>query len=294
MAGRPVGPISARAGLVLCCAAALLASLASAAPADTASERTASPQPSSAPIDPCRRTRLHLRCPDLIMSSPSDLELDRTTIPGRVLLRARSSVNNRGLGPIEVSAHRAGPRRWLTWQAIYDRRGRRRLFRVHAQLVFKHVSGQRYGIGNLGDASYWKLAHLASFQLWSVRRAGRRFRALRRVRTGPKLDYCLRDLTRTSPSRRSPSAAVYGACREDPRLRRDVFGTSVGWSDIYPYSYPEQWIDVTGLRGLFAYVQIADPRRVFYESDEADNVSEVYVELPSGRIVGRRVGVSVP
>ncbi|HXD54566.1 MAG TPA: hypothetical protein VN618_07410 [Solirubrobacteraceae bacterium] len=247
-----------------------------------------------APANPCRRPRLHLRCPDLIMSAPSELEFDRSTIPGRVLLRATSSVNNRGLGPIEVSAHRVGPHRWATWQAIYDRHGRRRLFGVRAQLVFKHVSGQRYGVGYVGDASYWKLAHLASFQLWSVARSGRRYSALQRVRTGPKLDYCLRDLTLTKPSRRSPGSAVYGACREDPNLRRDVFGTSVGWSDIYPYSYPEQWIDVTGLRGIFAYVQIADPRRLFHETDEADNVSETYVALPSGRILGHRVGVSRP
>ena len=246
------------------------------------------------PANPCRRPELHLRCPDLIMSAPSELEFDRSTIPGRVLLRATSSVDNRGLGPIEVSAHRVGHNRWATWQAIYDRRGRRRLFRVHAQLVFKRVSGQRYGIGYVGDASYWKLAHLASFQLWSVVRSGHRFTTLQRVRTGPKLDYCLRDLTLTKASRRSPGSAVYGACREDPNLRRDVFGTSVGWSDIYPYSYPEQWIDVTGLRGIFAYVQIADPRRLFHESDVADNVSETYVALPSGRILGHRVGVSRP
>ena len=284
-------PAAAFAG---CCAALYLASLAGAASPGTEGEPGSGSPSAPAPVNPCRDSRLRLRCPDLIMSAPSDLELDRTTIPGRVLLRATSSVNNRGLGPIEVSAHRTGPHRWRTWQAIYDRRGRRHLFRVGAQLVFKYVSGQRYGIGFLGNASYWKLAHLASFQLWSVERTGHGFQALGRVRTGPKLDYCLRDLTRTRPSPRSPRAAVYGACREDPRLRRDVFGTSVGWSDIYPYSYPEQWIDVTGLRGTFAYVQIADPRGLFHESDEADNVSETYVELPSGRVLGHRVGVSRP
>ena len=284
----------AAVALTACGSALSLASLTSAATPGTESEPSSgAPAPPVLP-NPCRNRSLHLRCPDLIMSAPSDLEFDRTTIPGRVLLRATSSVNNRGLGPIEVSAHRTGPHRWRTWQAIYDRRGRRRLFRVQAQLVFKHVSGQRYGIGFLGDASYWKLAHLASFQLWTVQRTGHGFQALRRVRTGPKLDYCLRDLTRTKPSFRSPAAAVYGACREDPHLRRDTFGTSVGWSDIYPYSYPEQWIDVTGLHGTFAYVQIADPRRLFHESDETDNVSETYVELPSGRILGHRVGVSRP
>jgi Lysyl oxidase len=227
----------------------------------------------------------------MIMSAPTELEFDRSTMPGRVLLRATSSINNRGLGPLEVSAHRIGRHRWRTYQAIYDRRGHRHVFPARASLVFKHVSGQRYGVGFVGDASYWKLAHLASFQLWSV---GPHLRALRLVRTGPKVDYCLRDLTRTRPSRRSPAGPVYGACNEDPGLRHDVFGTSVGWSDIYPYSYPQQWIDVTGLRGRFAFVLIADPRHAFAESDERNNVSETYLRLPSGRVLGHRVAVSRP
>ena len=74
-------------------------------------------------------------------------------------------------------------------------------------------------------------------------------------------------------------------------MRHDVLGTSVGWSDVYPYSYPEQWIDVTGLRGRFAYVQIADPDHLLLESSNRDNVSETYVALPSGRVLGTRVGV---
>jgi hypothetical protein len=268
----------ARAPLVLLAILALLAG--AGAPARAATKP-----------NPCHRPRLHLRCPDLIMSAPSDLEFDRSTIPGRVLLRATSSVDNHGLGPIELRANRVGEYRWRVWQGIYDRRGRRHLFKTRASLVFKHVSGERYGIGYVGDASYWKVAHLAAFQLWSI---GPHDRARRLVRTGPKVDYCLRDLTRTRPSRRSPNAAVYGGCSESLNLRHDVFGTSIGWSDIYPYSYPEQWIDVTGLHGRFAYVQIVDPDHLFDETDERDNLSEVYVQLPSGRVLGHRVGVSRP
>jgi hypothetical protein len=268
---------------------------AAARPHARAAQRRAAHRPAGArralPSGPCRHRRLHLRCPDLIMSAPGDLELDRSTVPGRVLLRASSSVDNRGLGPIELSAHRARGGRWHAFQAIYGRHGRRRVFPTRATLVFKHVSGDRYGVGYVGDASYWKLGHLAAFQLWSV---GPRFHARRLVRTGPKVDYCLRDLTRTKPSRRSPASAVYGGCSEDPALRRDVFGTSVGWSDVYPYSYPEQWIDVTGLHGRFAYVQIADPRHLFAETNERDNLSETYVQLPSGRVLGHRVAVSAP
>jgi len=58
--------------------------------------------------------------------------------------------------------------------------------------------------------------------------------------------------------------------------------------------YPEQWIDVTGLRGRFAYVQIADPDNLLMESNHQNNVSETYVALPSGRVLGYRVGVAAP
>jgi hypothetical protein len=225
------------------------------------------------------------------MSAPRELHIDRTTIPGRVLLRARSSVNNRGNGPLELRAHRRGPHGTVVYQAIQARRGSPRLFRTPARLVFKYIPGQRYGDGNVGAASYWKLKHAAAFELWSVNAHGR---AVRLVRRGPKVDYCLRDLARTHPSRRSPQAAVYPACSEDYGMRRDVLGTSVGWSDIYPYVYPEQWIDVTGLRGRFAYVLIADPDDLLLESSKRDNVSETYIALPSGRVLGSRVGVSHP
>src|SRR6476646_9256714 len=48
---------------------------------------------------PCVAKHFRLRCPDLVMSAPSDLHMDRSTIPGHVLLRATSSINNRGSGP---------------------------------------------------------------------------------------------------------------------------------------------------------------------------------------------------
>jgi hypothetical protein len=234
---------------------------------------------------------VRLRCPDLIMSAPSLLHIDRTTLPGHVLLRASSSINNRGRGPLELSAHRVGRHRMVVYQAIYDRTGRRHLFRTAAGLVFKYVPGERYGYGNVGVASYWKFKHAAAFELWSI---DARYRAVVLVRTGPKVDYCLRDLFRTRPSSDSPSAPVYPACNQDPGIRHDVLGTSVGWSDAYPYEYPQQWIDVTGLRGRFAYVQIADPDHLLMQSSHSNDVSETYVALPSGRVLGHRVGVAAP
>jgi len=241
--------------------------------------------------NPCHVARLHLLCPDLIMSAPAEVQLDRSTHPGRVLLRAASSIDNHGRGPIELRARRLAKHRWRVYQTIYDSRGEAHLIRTDAALIYKFVPGERYGYGNVGNASYWKLQHAASFQLWSL---GAGFKALALARTGPKVDYCLRDLFRTAPSVSSPSAAVYPACSQNPHLRADTLGTSVGWSDVYPPEYPEQWIDVTGLQGRFAFVEQADPDHLFFESNHRNDLSETYVELPSGRILGRRIGVSQP
>jgi hypothetical protein len=260
----------------------------------TTTPTTTTPAPTTPPPrrpNPCLVAKRHLRCPALLMSAPFELHLDRTTMPGHVLLRASSSIDNHGRGPIELRARRIGSYGTVVYQAIYDRRGRAHLYRTDAKLVFKYIPGGRYEYGNVGAASYWKLRHAAAFQLWSI---DGHHRAIKLVRRGPKVDYCLRDLTRTFPMPRSPRQAIYPGCSQDPNMRHDVLGTSVGWSDIYPYAYPQQWIDVTGLHGRFAYVQIVDPGRRLFESDPDKRVSETYVELPSGRVLGRRVGVSKP
>lgn len=225
------------------------------------------------------------------MSAPYSLHLDRTTIPGRVLMRAASSINNHGSGPLEVEAHRGRSGGMAVYQAIYDTRGRRNLFRTAAKLVFKYVPGERYEHESVGNFSYWKFQHAATFELWSI---DAQRRAVQLVRRGPKVDYCLRDLIHSRPSPSSPTAPVYPACNQNPNARSDVLGTSVGWADVYPYEYPEQWIDVTGLHGQFAYVEIADPEDLLLESNHRNNVSETYVTLPSGRVLGHRVGVGAP
>jgi Lysyl oxidase len=244
-----------------------------------------------APTNPCALPALRLRCPDLEMSAPAEIHLDRTTLRGHLLLRGTSSVNNLGAGPIELRAHRSGGGPWKVFQAIYGRGGHAHLYRAPVRLVYKYVPGDRYGYGYVGPENYWKVQHVAAFQLWSLNAQGQPERL---VRTGPKVDYCLRDLERRNPSRRSPRAAVYPACTELRNATRHVFGTSVGWSDVYPYGYPEQWIDVTGLRGRFAFVQIANPEGLWHEASVANNASETLIALPSGRILGERVGLPAP
>ena len=94
---RPVasvlGRVSARPPLVVLLA--LLAALARHG-------RGADPPPG-----PCQDLRAALLlCPDLRMRPPYDLELDRRTRRGRVLLRAANSIDSIGLGPAELVGRR--------------------------------------------------------------------------------------------------------------------------------------------------------------------------------------------
>jgi Lysyl oxidase len=223
----------------------------------------------AAPSNPCRGPEAkRLRCPNLRIGRPSELYVDR--YDGKSLLRATSDVESRGRGPIELRGHRDGRHRMRVNQRILRRGGGRLVLRTEATLRFTDV-GAYFGGG------YWKVHQLARFEL---HRVGPRRRVGRLVRTGPKLNYCLRDLERTRPGRRSPRVRHYPGCDQDPYTDAVTLGTSVGWSDIYPADYDRQWIDVTGLRGCFAFTMTVDPKGLFYESNESDNSSRRLVRLP--------------
>ena len=80
--------------------------------------------------------------------------------------------------------------------------------------------------------------------------------------------------------RRSPGHRVYPACSQDRGRKRVRLGTSVGWSDVYPAEYDRQWVNVSGLRGCFAFVMRVDPRNLLFESNERNNRSVRIVRLP--------------
>ena len=246
--------------------------------AQTARTAATGPNPCLEPIG------ANLRCPDLVMRRPFDLRIDRRTKRRRTLLRAGNSIDSVGDGPAELRGRRSSRRFMNAVQSIYTRAGRRLTYRTGARLQFKFAHANR---------SYWKFYRAASFSLWRVNSTGQR---TRRVRTGPKVAYCLRDLRRTGNI--GPRRRRYPSCNTNRRQRRVVLGTSPGWSDVYPARYPEQWIDVTGLRGCFAYQHTADPRNWIHESDETNNQSTVIVRLPyrrgNQRCPGRSTGSTRP
>jgi lysyl oxidase len=252
-----------------------------AVPVTAAAQTTAPPAgtPAPDPDNPCLDAAGYagggkLRCPDLEMKRPFGLYLEKAF--GRRLLRAGNSIDSIGAGPVELRGVRSSRRYMRAKQHIYVKGGRDLKLRTGARLRFSYGHAQRY---------YWKFHNAARFELWRLDKTGKRKRL---VREGAKVNYCLRDLRRSNPHlRRSPGQAVYPACNTFFSTKRVTLGTSVGWSDIYPPGYLQQYIDVTGLRGCFAYVHIADPLNHIYESNEDNNDSQVIVRLPwRGR--GRR------
>ena len=203
------------------------------------------------------------------MSKPFGLTLDPFVWPGHVVLRAGNSINSIGRGPAELFGVRDGRDTMRARQRIHKRAGGRIGIATGARLLFKFIPGQGH---------YWKFLHAARFALWRLDGRGERVRMVRR---GPKVSYCLRDLDHSRPGLgRSPRRVRYPACNQSAATRKVTLGTSVGWSDVYPPAYHEQWIDVTGLRGCFDFVHVADPLDGIYESNERNNAGVVIVRLP--------------
>jgi len=224
---------------------------------------------SAAVENPCETSEARaLLCPNLRIAPPSEIYAQK--VGGRVLLRATSDVESRGKGPMELHGRRDGPGSMKVNQWIYKKGGGHIVLPTGAKLHFTYV-------GTYFGGSYWKVHQLANFELRRVSPDGTVGDV---VRTSPKLNYCLRDLERTRPGKRSPASRHYPGCNQDRSIQRDVLGTSVGWSDIYPAAYHQQWIDVAGLRGCFAYRMIVDPKEHLFESNEDDNTSQRLVRLP--------------
>jgi hypothetical protein len=218
---------------------------------------------------PCQDPGLALRCPDLVMAPPSHLRVDRSPSGTRVVLRMENRIVNVGSAPVEFFGQRVSLSEMHARQVLVDAAGRRRRLQTGAELYFKSVPTR--------GGSYWKFKDAARFELWTLDPMGRRAQL---VRVGPKLDYCLRDRRRVrfGPAvRRHPR---FGACNQRAFKREVTLGTSPGWADVYPASYPDNWIDVTGLSGCFAVVHRIDPAHHILESDEANNASSKIIRLP--------------
>jgi hypothetical protein len=218
--------------------------------------------------NPCQQPAPALRCPDLVIAPATNLRVTRSP-SGRTVLHMANRIINVGLGPAELFGQRVSRTEMRARQVIADANGVRRRYETGAELYFKSVP-ERGG-------SYWKWQNAARFELWAIDLTARRTQL---VRVGPKHDYCLRDLQRVRSGPQVRRHRVFPGCNQRAATREVTLGTSVGWADVYPSTYPDNWIDVTGLSGCFAVVQRVDPGHHVFEVNEDNNVSSKIVRLP--------------
>lgn len=226
----------------------------------------------TADTNPCTDPILALKCPDLRMAPPADLRVRKAG--KRLRLLATNRIVNVGAGPLELRAPHAGNLKTTDYrfasatQVVRSRSGRPVFFPLAGWIYWKAIPGQGH---------YWKFWRAASFELWTLNPDGTRAKLQRR---GPKLSYCFRDLRRVRTFARSPKHRVYPACSQSFGRRELRLGVSPGWADIYPSTYHENWISITGLKGCFAFVHRADPLGDLIEEREDNNIGERVIQLP--------------
>lgn len=105
-----------------------------------------------------------------------------------------------------------------------------------------------------------------------------------------KVSFCVIDGSRPfSELPGSPSRPYYKNCGKSFRQ-----GLSVGWSDVYRSTLPDQTIDITGIpNGAYCVVSIADPEDKLRESNESNNSAGTQIKLEPNNVVTSN-GLSCP
>jgi hypothetical protein len=207
--------------------------------------------------------------PDLGMARLADLKIEKTP-DGRRLLRFSSVVVNVGDGPMELHGQRPETTTQImtTSQRIFDDAGEHRDVPTDAVMYFG------------GDGhNHWHVRDLETFELRRLDRGSR-------VGTGAKHGFCFFDNRRYG----SAQEPLYSGCGQAGDLSV-VMGLSVGWGDLYHYSLPDQYVDITGLgRGRYRLRGTADADNWFLETDESNNSTWVDIRIRHGRAKVLRYG----
>ena len=96
------------------------------------------------------------------------------------------------------------------------------------------------------------------------------------VSVGNKIGFCLLDSFRWDTTNGNPND-VYDCSFQ---------GIQKGWGDIYTSGLSCQWINITGLpAGVYTLELEVNPDRVLIESDYSNNVTSVFVTIPSCRAI---------
>ncbi|MCH8987078.1 hypothetical protein IIA94_02835, partial [Patescibacteria group bacterium] len=200
------------------------------------------------------------KLPDLVPFPASDIRLE--TRRGRTLLLFSTKYWNKGAGPLEFVASKksrgkTGSINRDIYQRIYRKDGGYR--DKFAGNFFWHDEHLHYHFNDFVD--YILQSVDSNVSLSEIRN---------------KTTFCVRDKFRikSAASGASSQKAVYTICGKEKQ------GISVGWSDIYDYTYADQNIDVTDVpTGSYKLTFESNPERRFDEKRTDNNVSSVLLRI---------------
>jgi Lysyl oxidase len=207
------------------------------------------------------------RLPDLGMAHPTDFRIEKRS-DGSRWLRFSSIVVNVGAGAFEVHGQRAtGATTMSVRQRIFDDSGG---FRDLSTAAVAYFGGDGHGHWHVRDLEDYDLVRLDNGVL---------------VGTGAKHGFCFYDNYRygsTSPAFYSTAGGACGRSASDTSV---MMGLSVGWGDIYRYTLPDQYIDITSLTsGRYRLFVAADADNWFLEQNEQNNSTWVDVQLQGNKV----------
>lgn len=205
--------------------------------------------------------------PDLGMLHPKALQIENTS-DGRKLLRFASIIVNVGAGPFEVHGERAaGASTMTTSQRIFDDAGG---FRDVPTAAIMYFAGDGH--------THWHVRDLEDFELQRLDNGTK-------VGTYAKHGFCFFDNYLYGSSDPAFYTRSSGSCGRSASDTQTTMGLSVGWGDRYPPTLPDQYIDITGLSsGRYRLIGRADTSNWFVESDNANNVAWVDIQLKGNRV----------
>lgn len=196
---------------------------------------------------------------------------------GRKLLKFPGVTANVGKGPLEVRGTRSSSTStdWTATQVVRNSDGTTIQLPSNVDFYFA------------GDGhSHWHMRDFDGYQLFDP--------SGHKLREGEKHGFCFEDNTsyRDWPStgrNGAPASPVYThetSCGVGhPEATSIVHGLSVGWSDTYPATLPDQAIDVTGLAdGNYRVVVTADQFGGIRESNESNNSASAIVKITGSTV----------
>jgi hypothetical protein len=188
--------------------------------------------------------------------------VDPALVPGETVFRFRGALPNIGPGRLEVRevTHPNGVQD--VYQRIYD---------DNDQLDHERLIGSFPGADSVPPRHLW-LPGIAQYNLRAVLPENGVGDI---VASQDKISMAVVD---SAPYNKSlpgaPQSAVYNS------VSASILGISIGWADVYGTGLPGQWIPVTHLAsGQYWLEVVVDPYDQIEESDEANNVTQILVNL---------------